>query len=214
MIWRTTLCWLLGLVLGSAGLLWVPTTLAQEPPEPDPVEPESRLEEEPPLPDQPTDTQAALEQLLKLRDQMQREQEEKERSGHVEPKPTPQRATPPARRPTATSRPTLPPPAKSGELSLEERKARALASTQRSGANGRGEPPTVPADFVGPPESLAGPAATAPAPHAEVPEPETSEEPEKLTRRPSPDDEFEWFNFSSMPWEDVLAYFVQRIGKP
>ncbi len=111
MIWRTTLCRLLGLVLGSAGLLWGPTTLAQEPPEPDPVEPESRLEEEPPLPDQPTDTQAALEQLLKLRDQMQREQEAKERSGHVEPKPTPQRATPPARRPTATSRPTLPPPA-------------------------------------------------------------------------------------------------------
>ncbi|MBP7744581.1 MAG: hypothetical protein KA383_00515 [Phycisphaerae bacterium] len=214
MIWRTTLCRLLGLVLGSAGLLWVPTTLAQEPPEPDPVEPESRLEEEPPLPDQPTDTQAALEQLLKLRDQMQREQEEKERSGHVEPKPTPQRATPPARRPTATSRPTLPPPAKSGELSLEERKARALASTQRSGANGRGEPPTVPADFVGPPESLAGPAATAPAPHAEVPEPETPEEPEKLTRRPSTEDDGEWFNFNGMPWEDVLAYFVQRIGKP
>jgi hypothetical protein len=42
---------------------------------------------------------------------------------------------------------------------VEERTARAGASTQRSGANGRGEREC--GDFVGPPESLAGPAATA-----------------------------------------------------
>ncbi|MGE0481020.1 MAG: secretin N-terminal domain-containing protein [Phycisphaerae bacterium] len=35
------------------------------------------------------------------------------------------------------------------------------------------------------------------------------------TQPPVPDDgRSEWFNFDGLPWEDVLAYFAERLGKP
>ena len=72
-------------------------------------------------------------------------------------------------------------------------------------------------DFLGPPYGPASP-----------PEGGGLNGHSQASSRPSPDEkperveapvshakgEGEWFSFQNMPWEDVIAYFVERIGKP
>lgn len=101
-------------------------------------------------------------------------------------------------------------------------------------AESAGEPPApgaalptapaevVPDDFIGPPQRLSKitVAGTRPSPHAPgetAPGEKAGEASEtaELERRPrDPNEPNEWFNFSRMPWEDVIMHFVERIGKP
>ncbi|GEM_PF-1673255 len=218
MIRRTTRCGLL-IILGLI-LAYAPAGSSGQPP----AQGQAATQPAP-----PEDTQEALEKLLKLRDQMQREQEEKEKaerngekahptaSGRTSaspprsPRSAPEHPPQPARRPTGAP--------SSGHPSLEELQAKARASTQRAGS----QPPAaasqqVPADFVGPPESLANRLPSAEGPAATPTEAGVSEAPgepvKPVRRRPAPDEPTEWFSFTDMPWEDVIEHFVQRIGKP
>ena len=120
--------------------------------------------------------------------------------------------------------------------SLEELRARALESAGRTTDEEpaesspaelspaeearRRDAALVPDGFMGPPRYL----ARVIAPERTDSEEETlqreaedeASEPwdeETATRREHTEDE-QWFNFVDVPWEDVVMYFVQRIGKP
>ncbi|MFH1747565.1 MAG: secretin N-terminal domain-containing protein [Planctomycetota bacterium] len=115
-----------------------------------------------------------------------------------------------------------------GRRSLEELRRNAHTSTQGA------EPPASrpvsvvlaeedDVDEFGPPYPPATPART---PRVSIPErrPALEEEQAEAAERGQPASseppvsnatgEGEWFNFVNMPWEDVIMYFVERIGKP
>ncbi|MGD8453043.1 MAG: secretin N-terminal domain-containing protein [Phycisphaerae bacterium] len=91
----------------------------------------------------------------------------------------------------------------------------------------RGERPAVDPDddFFGPPYPPATPRelltenGVATQPVVPVPRPDEMQRSREVEMRPAKpvshatDDE-EWFNFDDMPWEDVIQYFADRIGKP
>ena len=242
MMLRTTHRGLIGLVSGLFLSLALATALAQQPPARDagharPGQPPATQpvgQGRPGEPARPPDSQEALEKLLKLRDQMQKEQDEREKSGQAgeKSKPTaPPRTPPPGRqRPPAADRKPAPPASAPsgtptpGRPSLEEMRNRARASTQRAGSPARNihQPPAAPPDFVGPPESLANNPPPEPPPEETAETAPPAEEPvrpeaerERKPRLPvDPNEPTEWFSFSGVPWEDVIATFVERIGKP
>jgi type II secretion system protein D len=216
MILRTTQRGLIGLLLGV--LLGLPAAALAQVPATQPA--------------RPPDSQEALEKLLKLRDQMQKEQDEREKAGAAAGM---HRATPPAHTPPSRHRQpavgrvpptTAPPRAPLGERhpTMEEMRNRARASTQRATPPPRPgvrQPvPPVPPDFVGPPESLANrPPPVAPPETAVQAAPAAAEaSPPEVERKPhhkpGPNEAEDWFSFVDTPWEDVIKNFVERIGKP
>ncbi|MEW6198648.1 MAG: secretin N-terminal domain-containing protein, partial [Planctomycetota bacterium] len=220
---RTTRWAVRGLTVSFVAGLAVFAARAQQPP----PQPSGEVRPAPApttQPDRPPDTQEALEKLLRLRDQMQREQEARqaEQSG----------ATPPARPPRRLTPARLARPGGQSEEpeSIEQLRERARASTQRAPQPPAAEPPP-PAEtplegdeeVVGPPESLSNvpPAAPAeehkpeplPTPTVKAPS-EPAGPPRPVARKPGPDEPSEWFAFDATPWEDVIAHFVQRVGKP
>lgn len=218
---RTTRWAVRGLTVSFVAGLAVCAARAQQPP-PSPSGEVRPAQTPTTQPDQPPDTQEALEKLLRLRDQMQREQEARqaEQSGAVPPARPPRRMTP--------ARPS----GEGGEPeSIEQLRERARASTQRAPQPPAVEPPPPvetplegDEEVVGPPESLANvpPAAGATEEHTPQPlptptvkaSPEPVGPPKPAARKPGPDEPSEWFAFDATPWEDVIAHFVQRVGKP
>ena len=194
---------------------WLPISPAiaqsepQDPPEQARPQPRTKEEEE------------ALQRLLELRDKMEKENRERQERG--EPASVrPSRARPPSR-PSAVRG--------SREQTLSEMRREGQQAAQAAQARGgAGDEKVVypPADFVGPPSSL--------APEKKRTSPEEIRERaeaqhggsgvdddgdgdggahESLVRRPvDPNEPSEWFNFEGMPWEDVVMTFVERIGKP
>ncbi len=189
---------------------WAPASpaIAQVDPqaESDQTRPQPRNQEE----------EEALQRLLELRDKMEKEEREREERGETAPPRTPR---------------TRPQPRAS---TVRESRQETLAEMQREAqqvAQARGDTPGEkvvypPADFVGPPASLApqkktrSPAEIRESARAQRGETGDSrdgdgESNEPLVRRPiDPDEPSEWFNFNGMPWEDVVMTFVDRIGKP
>jgi type II secretion system protein D len=218
MTYRGSISLFLGLILSFP----LTAAFAQQPPATQPA--------------RPPDSQEALEKLMRLRDEMQKQQEEREKAGQAgdKTKPPTSAPTPPARttsppsvrqpatgRTPATPLPPSTPPAR-GRMSLEEMRNRARTSTQRTTPPGRGaRQPSVPPDFVGPPEALANnppPEEAAEEPKEVVETPSEEETPPAVERKPrhkpGPDEAEDWFAFEDTPWEDVIKVFVDRIGKP
>jgi type II secretion system protein D len=181
----------LGLMLGIAWGLPVVPTAAQQAPPPNPATAAPK-----PATTQPAahpESQEALEKLLKMRDEMQRQQQEKEKSGQsVAPSAAPEekressgKLKRPGRRTVAGQGATpqnSPPPAEASEpaggqgAKLEELQKRARASTQKAtppGAAPNEEPVAPPPgdqrieDASIPPPEMPQPAAT-PAPTEEL----------------------------------------------
>lgn len=150
--------------------------------------------------------------------------------GQVRPPATPEGVRPkPTKSPAGMNevRPAQPGAGMRERPSVAELRKRAVASTQQveaePAADG-GEPPAaapgqaedeVPDDYVGPPTRLkdyTGSGSRRAEP-AVAPPGDAEAEAQPLERRPRDEDE-EWFNFDGVPWEDVVMYFVERVGKP
>jgi len=141
------------------------------------------------------DTQEALERLLRLRDEMERQQA--------------------AKQPASPSRPQT----------LEELQAKARASTQRATPTPAAPAPAEddfvgpPESLAGASSDTPSAGETAGEVSAVEGQPgDTTETPKAPRRRAAAtapaDERSEWFSFENMPWEDVIKHFVERIGKP